>query len=120
MEFQHLNKPRPRINGEMFENYMGKSVCVLGLASDTDTIGMSFQLTTSDNMKVCVRMLQALPELVQGLCEIHGVVKGKKELLCNNYILFPDTHNFDMESYNKAVKLSIAHPEHYIVSTEGQ
>lgn len=37
-----------------------------------------------------------LQELVEGLIEVHGVVKGRNELHCNNYILFPDMHNLGM------------------------
>ena len=59
-----LTMPRPRINGEIFPQFQNKSVTVLGIATETDQMGMYFQLTTCDNHKVTVRMAQPLQELI--------------------------------------------------------
>lgn len=111
-----INMPRPRINGAMFPDFQSKSVTVLGIATETDQMGTSFQLTTCDNHKVTVRMAQPLQELIQGLIEVHGIVRNPKEMQCNSYILLNDMQNFDMEGYNKAVKLIHQHPDHYITA----
>jgi len=105
--------PRPGINGEFFPLFQSKSVTVLGIATETDQMGMSFQLTTCHNHKVTVHMAQPLQELIQGLIEVHGVVRSSKEMHCNSYILLNDMQNFDMEGYNKAVKLIHQHQADY-------
>jgi len=89
---------------------------MLGIATETVQMGVSFQLTTCDNHKVTVRMAQPLQELIHRLIEVHSVVRRYNEMHCNSYILLDDMHNFDMEGYNKAVKLIRQHPEHYITA----
>lgn len=111
-----LNTPRPRINGAMFPDFQSKNVTVLGMATETDHMGTSFQLMTSDNYRVTVRMGQPLQELITGLIEVHGVVRNQREMHCNTYILLNDGQNFDMEGYDKAVKLIHQHPDHYITA----
>ena len=34
MELKNLNQSRPRINAEMFSKYLGRAVCVVGLAGE--------------------------------------------------------------------------------------
>ena len=35
-----------------------------------------------------------LPELIEGLIEVHGIVKSRTEIHCTDYIRFSDMHNF--------------------------
>jgi len=98
-----ITMPRLRINGEMFPQFQSKSI------TETDQMGTSFQLTTCDNNKVTVHMTQPLQELIQ----VHCVVSSCKEMHCHSSILLNDMQNFDMESYNKAVKLIHQHRADY-------
>jgi len=97
----------------MLAQYQGRPVCLLGLATSVERNGLSFQLTTSDNQNIVVRLQEPLQELVHGLVEIHGSVTGRTEVICHDYILFSDelSQTFDMEAYNKAVLLMQKCPE---------
>jgi len=99
---------KPRVNGSMLASFIGKNVCLLGLVANVDRSGFSFQLTAGDHQTVVVKLQEPLQELVQGLVEVVGSVTGKNEVMCSNFVQFPDemSNGFDLDAYNKAVTLT--------------
>ncbi|XP_064613876.1 uncharacterized protein LOC135477638 [Liolophura sinensis] len=110
--------PKQRVNGSMLSHLQGHSVCLLGLAKNVDTNGMSFTLTTSDNMDVQVTMREPLNEYVSGLTEVHGEVVSPKGVMCSNYVVFAEdaSAQFNMDLYNTAVETISKLPSHYMVT----
>lgn len=107
-----------RINGSLMGNFVGKAVCLLGKAGMIDSSGRSFQLTTSDDQKVTVRLQEPFQDLIHDLIEVHGNVVNRTEILCSSFVLFPESasKDFDLESYDKAVRMMNSFPEHYITT----
>jgi len=104
---------KPRVNGSMLREYQGKNVCLIGTVSNVDKSGYSFQLTTSDQQNVAVRLQEPLQDMIAGVVEIIGMVTGPSQVTCSGYIQFSDemSQSFDMEQYNKAVTLMHKFPD---------
>ena len=110
------NFTKVRVNASMLSNYQGRNVCLLGLAKNVDSNGMSFTLTSSDGQDTKVIMQEPLNEYVSGLTEVIGTVDPQNRIQCENYMVHPTecTETFDMDLYNKAVELMCRLPQHYI------
>jgi len=104
---------KPRVNGSMLREYQGKNVCLIGTVSNVDKSGYAFQLTTSDQQNVSIRLLEPLQDMLHGVVEVVGSVSGSNQITCTNYTQFSEemTQNFDMESYNKAVIMMHKFPD---------
>ncbi|RUS87800.1 hypothetical protein EGW08_004465 [Elysia chlorotica] len=107
---------KPRVNGSLLPNYMGRQVCLLGMAKNVDSSGNFFTLTTSDNQDVRIQMQQPLDVHVAGLTEVHGQVASRNSVTCENVVVFSDeaTEKFDMALYQKALELTQRCSNHYI------
>ncbi|KAG8222239.1 hypothetical protein J437_LFUL001437 [Ladona fulva] len=100
-------EPSFRINGSLLPRYGGQRVIVLGKVSNRDPNGMGFEMISSDNTSVSVKLGEPLQEILDGIVEVHGVGMGRNVMKCDNFLAFPPefTHNFDMAAYNEAVIL---------------
>ncbi|GFN83406.1 replication protein a 14 kda subunit [Plakobranchus ocellatus] len=107
---------KPRVNASLLPNYLGRQVCLLGLAKNVDSSGTFFTLTTSDNQDVRVQMQEPLSMHVAGLTEVQGQVASRNSVQCDNVVVFSDeaTESFDMALYQRALELTQRCSDHYI------
>ncbi|ELU15457.1 hypothetical protein CAPTEDRAFT_203407 [Capitella teleta] len=77
--------------------------------------GMSFELQTSDEVKVTVMLQEPVQEYLDGVVEVHGMVDQRLQIQCQQYVNFSSsTAKFDMKTYDKAIQLMHKHPQHYL------
>ncbi|XP_053649686.1 replication protein A 14 kDa subunit [Cherax quadricarinatus] len=97
---------RTRVNGATLTQHTGCQVVLLGEVNQMDSSGKVLTVKASDGQSVQVILQQPAQEILEGLIEIHGVVEGR-QVICQSYITFPldDARNFDMQSYDQAVRL---------------
>ncbi|XP_013399104.1 uncharacterized protein LOC106165443 [Lingula anatina] len=108
---------RHRVNASMLHTFQGDNVALMGVVKEIDNNGTSFQMESSDGQSVHIILNEPLSEdLTSLLVEVHGVVDNRNNINCQNYVPFtPEvTQSFDMETYNKAIKLSHSLKDHYI------
>ncbi|XP_046391338.1 uncharacterized protein LOC124159519 [Ischnura elegans] len=96
---------RFRISGSLLPRHSGQKVIILGKVCNRDPNGMSFDMISSDNTTVTVKLDEPLQEPVEGIVEVHGVGMGRNVVKSENYLTFPPevTNNFDMAAYNETV-----------------
>ncbi|ESN92049.1 hypothetical protein HELRODRAFT_181826 [Helobdella robusta] len=109
------SEKKTRINGSLMPSYQNETVCLLGNVNHVDPNGNFFQMTTSDNQKVVVRMNEPIKDMLDGLVEVIGVVT-RNEIQCTQYISWNHMgpKPFDMGSYDKAIQIIQRYKEHYI------
>ncbi|KAK3868307.1 hypothetical protein Pcinc_016857 [Petrolisthes cinctipes] len=95
-----------RVNGALLSQHSGRPVVILGTVQQVDPSGMMVSLKASDDQVIQVKLQQPLQENLEGVMEVHGMSQGR-QVLCQSYVTFPQESyaNFDMGSYDEAVKL---------------
>ncbi|KAF6208927.1 hypothetical protein GE061_014669 [Apolygus lucorum] len=98
---------RPLVNGALLPQYIGKTVTIFGSVIPGNSSGASFDLMASDRKVVTVALRTPLTEPITGVVEVHGIVKGKDNIICNYYMAVPSeiSGNFEHDLVNDVVTL---------------
>ncbi|XP_059175425.1 replication protein A 14 kDa subunit-like [Physella acuta] len=105
---------KPRINGSLLHNYIGKQVCLVGLPKNVENSGNFFTLTTCDNQDVRIQMQAPINQRISSVTEVHGTVTARNSLQCDNIVVFPEgSENFDMSLYQSSIECMLRCPSLY-------
>uniref|UniRef100_A0A0A9YBH4 Replication protein A 14 kDa subunit n=1 Tax=Lygus hesperus TaxID=30085 RepID=A0A0A9YBH4_LYGHE len=98
---------RPLVNGALLPQYIGKTVSIFGTVIPTNTSGTSFDLMACDKKVVTVSLRSPLTEPLTGVVEVHGIVKGRDNIICNYYMAVPSeiSGNYEHDLVNDVVSL---------------
>ncbi|BES96168.1 Replication factor A protein 3 [Nesidiocoris tenuis] len=98
---------RPLVNGAFLGQFVGHTVTLFGTVISVERTGKSFDLMSSDKHVVTVALRTPLTEPLTGLVEVHGIVKGKNNVICNYYLSIPGelAANYDLELVDDTVNL---------------
>ena len=105
-----------RVNGEQLQEYKGRNVCLLGRPHQRSADTNQFELTTSDNKKVLIKLKASIRDQLSDVVEVYGEVDEKGNINAVNYSTF-DEHliqNFDMELYNETLIMMGQLPKFYV------
>ncbi len=77
---------------------------------------MSFEMMSSDNQSVTVKLKVPLRESLSEIVEVYGNVDERGNIVCVNYATFDQSaiSNFDMDLYNETITMTHQVPKHYI------
>lgn len=74
-----------RVNGTLLPQFNGKKVCIVGLVSNMNSNGLTFDINTVDDVTVKVNLRKPQRDILEGYVEVFiTVLQGN---LCNIFLL---------------------------------
>lgn len=116
---------REIVNGGMLSQFMGKRVTIIGLVTNVNANGLTFDIKAVDDVTVKVNLRQPNQDALTGhvevsglfslmfvllkqVLQVHGTVQGGNTVICDHFVQFPissSEEEFDSTNHNMLTSL---------------
>ncbi|KAL3983386.1 matrix metalloproteinase-13 (collagenase 3) [Sarotherodon galilaeus] len=110
-----LDASKPRINGSMLSQHIGRGVCFVGRVEKVHPTGKTFSVSDGEGKSATVELNEPLEEELSGIVEVIGMVSSKGVITSTTYNILREDKGipFDLELYNEALKVIHDFPQYY-------
>lgn len=101
-------------NGALLPRFTGKKVSVVGLVTQVNPNGLTFDMRTTDDVVVKVNFKKPFMNALEGYVEVQGVAQSKT-IICDEIVQFPTegSKDFDVISHNTLCNMLHVIPDIY-------